>query len=91
MIDPHILKATEISAYQADPAVHPLTCGRDSTHRPMSPYLEWMITGHYELTLRCFDCDFVQAHIPDIDFGALAQSKGAVPVLPGIRVVREGS
>ena len=48
-----------IQRWQADPRVHPLTCGNDSSHARLVPVKE----GDAVL-LRCQDCDYRQAAIP---------------------------
>ena len=80
-MDPQMARAIDINAYQANPHVHPLPCGRNSNHRPLAAYLEWIVTQKYELTLRCLDCDYVQAHIPDIDYAKMSRIPSPFAVL----------
>lgn len=40
--------------------VHPLTCGKDSRHAPLVPYVDGERLG-----LRCIDCDYIQEHVPE--------------------------
>lgn len=60
-------KLDEIRTYQNSLATHALTCGNDSTHRVLQPYLHWTGEEH-QVYLSCPDCDYIQNHIPHIDF-----------------------
>jgi hypothetical protein len=51
-----------IRDYQARAAAgefHPLTCGKDSSHKPLEP-----ASVHGELGLACEDCDYTQVGVP---------------------------
>lgn len=56
-----------IRQYQADAAAgmtHPLTCGNDSSHKPLVPVI---VKGQVEL--KCEDCDYHQSNIPPFVWG----------------------
>lgn len=54
-----------IESWQADPYVHPLTCGWDSqNHRPLRPRRD----GD-QVVLVCEDCDYVQRWVPAVVLG----------------------
>ncbi len=53
-------KLDAIAAHQANPHVHPLTCGNDSQHEIL---VGWVTAGG-EVVLKCLTCDYVQTHIP---------------------------
>ncbi len=63
-LDPQLERAMAINSYQANPYVHPMTCGKDSNHRPLVAHAEWTAAQTYKVTLHCLDCDYVQIHIP---------------------------
>ena len=50
-----------VNAWQSSVMVHPLTCGYDSTHKPL---IAKEIDGI--VVLICEDCDYKQKHIPSI-------------------------
>jgi len=58
-------KIKQIKEYQeagSKGIVHPLTCGNDSSHDLLSP----MFNSDNEVALICWDCDYVQKHIPPV-------------------------
>ena len=53
-----------IKAYQQageEGLVHPLICGNDSSHDILNPMF---MSGTNEVVLICWDCDYIQKHIP---------------------------
>ena len=59
------MKATQenmraVLDWQAAGVVHPLTCGKDSSHADLLPG----VTKDGELELCCTDCDYRQAFVP---------------------------
>ena len=50
-----------VLAWQANDTVHPLTCGKDSSHRPLEPVKEGR-----RVILKCPDCDYIQTVIPQV-------------------------
>lgn len=57
-----------IAAWQTRGDVHPLTCGKNSAHRLLVPFLSGTV-----LRLRCLDCDWVQP-IPPLFGSALEEA-----------------
>lgn len=49
----------QIRRYQKRMDVHPLTCGNDSRHEVLDPFVE----GD-KIKLRCLDCDYIQDSYP---------------------------
>jgi hypothetical protein len=50
-----------VATWQADPSVHPLTCGNDSGHRVL-----YGTELQGRVILVCPDCDYQQTIIPDV-------------------------
>lgn len=61
MRDVYTLKA--IIWYQSQPTMHPLTCGSDSNHKPLTAYVN---NKGEVIGLKCEDCDYVQKDVPEI-------------------------
>jgi len=55
---------TAIRRWQANPRVHPLTCGNDSSHGRLRASVE----SEGQMVLLCPDCDYRQVEIPTIVF-----------------------
>jgi len=53
-----------IRRWQANPGVHPLTCGNDSSHG----FLRASIESEGQMVLLCPDCEYRQVEIPAIVF-----------------------
>lgn len=51
-----------IKKHQANPYVHPLTCGNDNRHQNLEPHLD--DTAPDGVVLLCPDCDYRQTNIP---------------------------
>jgi hypothetical protein len=49
-----------VKAWQASPHVHPLTCGKDSSHAKLTPQV-----SDGAVILVCPDCDYRQVTIPE--------------------------
>lgn len=54
-----------IERWQANPALHPLTCAVDSNHEVLKPVVEPTNDGEY-LVLVCPTCGFRQYYIPRV-------------------------
>jgi len=50
-----------VRAWQANGLVHPLTCGKSSSHQPLEPVAEAGI-----VVLQCLNCGYRQDWIPEI-------------------------
>ena len=58
-------KIQKILEWQNNPYIHELTCGNNSTHKPLIPK---EIDG--KVVLVCRDCDYIQEYIPEMVFTA---------------------
>jgi hypothetical protein len=62
-VKPDIVAILEaVKRWQASTHVHPLTCGVQSTHRPLVA----IEAEEQQVVLCCLDCDYRQSHIPDV-------------------------
>jgi hypothetical protein len=50
-----------IETWQKDPLVHPLTCGKNSSHKPLV-----VGVSDGKSFLYCLDCDYTQDWVPDV-------------------------
>lgn len=63
LVKPDVVAILEaVKRWQSSDHVHPLTCGIESTHRPLVA----IEAEEHQVVLRCLDCDYRQTHIPDI-------------------------
>ena len=63
----------KIAAWQADPLCHPLTCLRNSSHKPVRPVIYWSDEDEEMypcprpiICLVCPECGHVQGWIPEM-------------------------
>ena len=56
-------KIKRIKEWQNCSFVHPLTCGNDSSHGLLTPFVD-----DDKLKLKCPDCEYIQEHIPEVCF-----------------------
>lgn len=71
--DPELTRAEKIEAvikWQTCPVVHPLTCGIDSNHRVLIP---WLVGN--SVILKCVDCEYVQLWVPEAVYGLYTTAK----------------
>jgi hypothetical protein len=54
-------KIDKINQWQAATFVHKLTCGKNSSHKPLVPVIDFD-----EVILECPDCDYIQERIPEV-------------------------
>ena len=66
-----------VISWQDSAMVHPLTCGRDSTHQPLVPSVGF---GH--VTLHCLDCTYWQ-FVPLVVFSRWAALKAEADAQAG--------
>lgn len=72
---PISFKVKAVEHWQKDESVHPLTCGNDSSHRPLHPFYKLSTKEFY---LMCFNCQYKQHNVPDVVYQKFLSDKKIV-------------